>query len=204
MFLLWTVRDSVRVSPALMRLEWASVLCDEIDARYANKVLEGVGLVVCLVDILSCGDSVLPPGDGAAHADGALRAAAPIARARAAPTPHPRPLRLPAVTFRLLVFRPFVKELLTGRVKSVDAALGVCVSLEFFEDVWVPTTLLRSGMSWRDAPGTGAGGGGEWVWVTLTAVGFGVTDDLAAFCEAYGLGVVSAGDVAWLKGESNG
>lgn len=70
MFLLWTVRDSVRVSPSLMRLDWATVLSDEIDARWANKVLAGVGLVICLVDIIACGDSMLPPGDGAAHADG--------------------------------------------------------------------------------------------------------------------------------------
>ena len=70
MFLLWTVRDSIRVSPMLMRLDWATVLSDEIDARYANKVLNGVGLVICLVDIIDCGDSLLPPGDGAAHADG--------------------------------------------------------------------------------------------------------------------------------------
>ena len=41
-------------------------------------------------------------------------------------------------------------------------------------------------------------------WQTLASEGAADTDDLAAFCEAYGLGVVSAGDVAWLKGESNG
>ena len=72
MFILWTVRDSIRVSPPLMRLDWPSVLSDEIDSRYANRVLSGVGLVICLVDILACGDAVLPPGDGAAHADGAI------------------------------------------------------------------------------------------------------------------------------------
>lgn len=82
MFILWTVRDSVRVAPPFMQLDWPSVLSDEIDSRYANKVLAGVGLVVCLVDIVACGDAVLPPGDGAAHADGA-RIVACSRRARA-------------------------------------------------------------------------------------------------------------------------
>ena len=51
--------------------------------------------------------------------------------------------------FRLLIFRPLPKELLRGTVKSVDARAGVCVSLHFMDDVWVPLNLLREGMQWR-------------------------------------------------------
>jgi hypothetical protein len=53
-----------------MVYDWGPTLHDEIDARYSNRILPGVGLVVCTVDILSCGDAPLPPGDGAAFADG--------------------------------------------------------------------------------------------------------------------------------------
>lgn len=53
-----------------MVYDWGPTLHDEIDTRYSNRILPGVGLVVCTVDILSCGDAVLPSGDGAAFADG--------------------------------------------------------------------------------------------------------------------------------------
>lgn len=72
MFFLLSVRDSIRVAAPILLADWGLVLADEIDARYANRVLPGVGLVICLADILHCGDAVLPPGDGAAHADGAF------------------------------------------------------------------------------------------------------------------------------------
>ena len=70
MFFLYTLRDNVRISPSHMVYDWGPTLHDEIDARYSNRILPGVGLVVCTVDILSCGDAPLPPGDGAAFADG--------------------------------------------------------------------------------------------------------------------------------------
>jgi len=38
--------------------------------------------------------------------------------------------------------------------------MGVCVSLQFFDDVWVPVSLLREGMKWRVKPA----GGGCWYW----------------------------------------
>lgn len=76
MFFLLTVRDSIRVAAPILLHAWGVVLADEIDARYANRVLPGIGLVVCLADILHCGDAVLPPGDGAAHGDGAWRGVA--------------------------------------------------------------------------------------------------------------------------------
>ncbi len=85
-------------------------------------MLHNVGLVICLVDILTCGDCVLPPGDGSVFAD---------------------------VTFRLLVFRPIPRELLRGRVKEVDRHRGLRVSLEFFEDVFVPPNLLRADMVYQ-------------------------------------------------------
>jgi DNA-directed RNA polymerase III subunit RPC8 len=71
MFLLHTVRDAVRISPTNFQCDWSPGLHDEIDSRYANKVVPGVGLVVCCADVLHCGDAVLPAGDGAAFADGA-------------------------------------------------------------------------------------------------------------------------------------
>jgi len=72
MFFLYTVRDNVKISPTHLLYDWGPTLHDEIDARYSNRVIAGVGLVICAVDILSCGDAILPPGDGAAFVDGGL------------------------------------------------------------------------------------------------------------------------------------
>ncbi len=48
-----------------------------------------------------------------------------------------------AVTFRLMVFRPFVGEVLVGRV-SQCAEGGLRVSLGFFDDIVVPSYLLQT------------------------------------------------------------
>jgi len=77
MFLLFTVRDAVRIAPTNFQSEWGPGLHDEIDARYSNRVIPGVGLVVCCADVLHCGDAVLPAGDGAAFADGACKFSLP-------------------------------------------------------------------------------------------------------------------------------
>ena len=86
MFLLFTVRDAVRIAPTNFGAPWGPGLHDEIDSRYANRVIPGVGLVVSCADVLHCGDAVLPAGDGAAFADGAW----PLCRAPAPRAPRYR------------------------------------------------------------------------------------------------------------------
>ena len=60
-----------------------------------------------------------------------------------------------------------MKELLTGRVKSADSRKGVRVSLDFFDDVWVPSSLLRSEMMWEGDDS----GAGHWYWNHLDDAG---------------------------------
>lgn len=45
------------------------------------------------------------------------------------------------MTFRLIVFRPFKGEVLTGRISSSTPA-GIKVRLDFFEDILIPGHLL--------------------------------------------------------------
>jgi DNA-directed RNA polymerase III subunit RPC8 len=70
--------------------------------------------VVALDAVESAGDAVLNPGDGAAH----VRA-----------------------TFRLVLFRPSVNEVLEGRVLASDAT-GILVSLSFFNNIFVPASAM--------------------------------------------------------------
>ena len=46
------------------------------------------------------------------------------------------------VTFRVLVFRPFIEEVLTGRIKS-STKEGVTLNLGFFDDIFLPASNLQ-------------------------------------------------------------
>ena len=61
---------------------------------YPLQVVLNVGLCIALFDITSLGDSYIFPGDGASHT---------------------------RVTFRYVVFRPFLEEILEGVIKSANA-----------------------------------------------------------------------------------
>ena len=88
------------------------------------------GLVVCRYgDALEVGDGVLVAGDGAAHHE---------------------------VVFRLIVFRPFVDEVLVGTVAE-STEEGVRVSLGFFEDVWIPGPRMQKPSHYEKESGL-------WVW----------------------------------------
>lgn len=91
-----------------------------------------VGLCIALFDLISVGDEYIFPSDGGSHIQ---------------------------VEFRLMVFRPFVGEVLTGKIRSCNQhgimgsfislfsclACSFAVSLEFFEDVIIPLEHLKSG-----------------------------------------------------------
>jgi len=51
------------------------------------------------------------------------------------------------VEFRLVVFRPFVGEILTGTILASDEK-GLQLSMGFFDEVHVPNTRLQKPCSW--------------------------------------------------------
>ncbi|XP_060562211.1 DNA-directed RNA polymerase III subunit RPC8-like [Ruditapes philippinarum] len=46
------------------------------------------------------------------------------------------------VQFRYVVFRPFVDEILLGKIKSCSKE-GVCVSMGFFDDILIPADSMQ-------------------------------------------------------------
>ena len=48
------------------------------------------------------------------------------------------------VEFRLVVFRPFKGEVITGKISSSSEG-GIRVALDFFDDVQVPMELMFEG-----------------------------------------------------------
>lgn len=90
-------------------------LAREIEMKYVNRVLPGAGLVVALHSIEERGEAALLPGDASAF------------------TP---------VAATLLCFRPAAGEILEGSVYSCEAS-GIRVSLDFFEDIYIPPSHMR-------------------------------------------------------------
>lgn len=88
---------------------------EQIELKFVNKVIINVGLGIAFYDFMTVGDPYLYPGAGSA-------------------------IRL--VRFRLVIFKPFISEILTGRISSLSKD-EVRVSLDFFEDVVIPKSQLQ-------------------------------------------------------------
>lgn len=87
MYVLAEMRDIVSIKPWQFDQDLKLVIEDELNKKFANKVIYQLGLCVALFDILKIEDSYIFPGDGSSHT---------------------------RVTFRYVIFRPFLDEVLVG------------------------------------------------------------------------------------------
>ncbi|CAH1178932.1 unnamed protein product [Phaedon cochleariae] len=115
MFLLAEMKNVTRILPEQFHMKLNDAIAGELNEKLANKVVLNVGLCIALYDILSLQESYIFPGDGASHT---------------------------RVKFRFIVFRPFIEEILVGRIRSCSQE-GVHVTLGFFEDIVIPPTALQ-------------------------------------------------------------
>ncbi|XP_037522801.2 DNA-directed RNA polymerase III subunit RPC8 [Rhipicephalus sanguineus] len=109
MFVISEMSDSIRVPPWLFRVSPNEAIVEQLNRRLANKVVIDVGLCIALYDITKIEDSRILPGDGSFHT---------------------------TVQFRYVVFRPFLDEVLIGKIRS-SSQEGIYVSIGFFEDILV-------------------------------------------------------------------
>ncbi|CAD6903282.1 unnamed protein product [Tilletia controversa] len=114
MFQLAEIEDTIRIEPCNMGKDRVEALSDEINRKYANRVLQGVGLCIFLFDISKASDGIVRWGDGCLYHH---------------------------CTFRMLLFRPFPGEVLEGSIKSSDED-GIRISMDFFDDIYVPPHLM--------------------------------------------------------------
>lgn len=115
MFIIISLNSTIRIAPAHFGKEFKSVVEDEINRQYANHVIENEGLCVCLHGIEKMSDPVIHFGDGGGHVN---------------------------VDFRLLMFRPFEGEIVTGKIVMCHKT-GILVSVNFFGHVFIPKEQLR-------------------------------------------------------------
>lgn len=93
MFNVCTVEDKLRVKPSELGKATLEAVTAEIQRTYIDKVLPKLGLVITLFDILDISEGFVFPSDGGVHFD---------------------------TKFRLVVFKPFVGQVLLGQLKSCD------------------------------------------------------------------------------------
>ncbi|CEL93173.1 unnamed protein product [Vitrella brassicaformis CCMP3155] len=122
MFFLVTLDDLVTVEPGDLGKSHVDRLIAAIQTRYVDRIIPDVGLVIAFYDFLRMGDAPIFPGNGSVHFN---------------------------CRFRLVAFRPFKGEILTGRLVR-SAPEGLTVSLGFFEDIRIPCTLLREPSEYDD------------------------------------------------------
>ncbi|PSN42722.1 DNA-directed RNA polymerase III subunit RPC8 [Blattella germanica] len=103
MFVLAEMKHVIRTPPHIFHLKLNDAIAEELNKKLANKVLLNVGLCIALHDITELEDSYIFPGDGASHTK---------------------------VKFRYVVFRPFMEEVIIGKIRS-------CSREGVHEQAWV-------------------------------------------------------------------
>lgn len=94
MFYLVEVDDYVRVEPKLFGLPTSQAVDKQLRETYLDYYSKELGKVVAIVEVLNVGEGVIIPGDGAAYYNS---------------------------TFRLLVWRPTLQELVFGSIEEITS-----------------------------------------------------------------------------------
>ncbi|XP_014238077.1 DNA-directed RNA polymerase III subunit RPC8 [Trichogramma pretiosum] len=129
MFVLTEFKDTVQILPHKFKKKLNDAITNELNRKLANKVFYKVGLCIALHDITHISESFIVPGDGSSHTK---------------------------VNFRFVVFRPFIDEVIVGRIRSCDSE-GVHVTLGFFEDIIIKPENLKQNSIFNQAEQA-------WVW----------------------------------------
>ncbi|SCU97883.1 LAMI_0F11914g1_1 [Lachancea mirantina] len=130
MFILSKISDLVRVPPDEFHRSTKSAVVHQLNKKFSNRIIPHVGLCITVFDVLAVDEGQLKPGDGASYIN---------------------------TTFRALVFKPFVGEIITGWISQCTAE-GIKVSLlGVFDDVFIPQKMLFEGCFF--SPDDSA-----WVW----------------------------------------
>ncbi|PHH62383.1 hypothetical protein CDD81_7179 [Ophiocordyceps australis] len=117
MFILTKLSDLVQIQPKDFSKHSIVAIEDNINAKYANKVIQKIGLCISLYDLLWSSEGLIGHGNGLVNVN---------------------------VEFRLIVFRPFKGEVMFGRISS-STPTGINIKTDFFDDIVVPYDELPEG-----------------------------------------------------------
>lgn len=114
MFYLSRIEHKLSLPPTRLVLPIREAIHMELEKLFLDKVIANLGLCISVYDIRSIDGGFIFAGDGA-------------------PTF--------TVVFNLIMFRPFVGEIITAKLLSSDAD-GLRLTLGFFDDIYVPAHHL--------------------------------------------------------------
>ncbi|KAI3925260.1 hypothetical protein MKW92_006167 [Papaver armeniacum] len=129
MFVLSLIEHTLRLPPNLLSLPLPEAIRGELEKLFVDKVITQLGLCISVYDIKSIKGGFIFAGDGASTY---------------------------TVDFRLIMFRPFEGEILSGKVDASDAN-GLRLSVGFFKDISVPVHLLPNPSKFSED--------GRWTWI---------------------------------------
>lgn len=103
------MQDTIPFQAANIGQSTTDVLTRELNKKYANRVLHDIGLCVSVFDLTKCSEGKVRYGDGCFWYKGLWDEALFLDHFLT---------RFVSVEFLLVVFKPFVSEVLVGKVKS--------------------------------------------------------------------------------------
>ncbi|KAH7258324.1 DNA-directed RNA polymerase III complex subunit Rpc25 [Fusarium solani] len=117
MFILTKIADLVQIAPADFSKRSKEAIEDNINAKYSNKVIQKIGLCICLYDLQWASEGLIGHGTGLVNVN---------------------------VEFRMVVFRPFKGEVMMARI-STSTPEGIHLQTDFFADIFVSYEYLPPG-----------------------------------------------------------
>ncbi|KAI1364565.1 RNA polymerase III subunit Rpc25-domain-containing protein [Xylaria arbuscula] len=109
MFILTKIADLVQIPPSQFEQHSRVAIENNINAKYSNRVIQKIGLCICMYDLLWASEGLIGHGNGLVNVN---------------------------VEFRMIVFRPFKGETLFGMISSANAD-GIKIRTNFFEEIFV-------------------------------------------------------------------
>ncbi|GJC99610.1 RNA polymerase III subunit Rpc25 [Colletotrichum higginsianum] len=122
MFILTKIADLVEIAPEDFRKKSVAAIEDNINAKYANKVIQKIGLCICLYDLLWTSEGLIGHGTGLVNVNGVP----------------------PPFTTTRQDELPFKGEVMFGRIRSSTPA-GINLRTDFFDDIFIPFDELPEG-----------------------------------------------------------
>ncbi|RYP71438.1 hypothetical protein DL771_004805 [Monosporascus sp. 5C6A] len=127
MFILTKIADLVQIAPSQFEKHSRIAIEDNINAKYSNRVIQKIGLCICMYDLLWASEGLIGHGTGMVNVN---------------------------VEFRMIVFRPFKGETILGKISSATPD-GIHIRTRFFEEIFVPykelpenTEFLHNEQAW--------------------------------------------------------
>ncbi|KXN65686.1 hypothetical protein CONCODRAFT_80704 [Conidiobolus coronatus NRRL 28638] len=119
MFITTKLREQVSVHPRKLdnNTQLHELVTKELNHKYSNRVIPKLGLCMMVYNINHLDDSYIHHTEGHCHV---------------------------FVTFELVMFRPFIDEVIEATIAHISAK-GLQLATEFFKDIHVPIELMRPG-----------------------------------------------------------